>query len=66
MPLYEIGGHVRFLGWRYDAAALIAQLDVYCTASMQSHCSLSVLEADDVVGYRGHIADEHVPGDRVW
>lgn len=43
--LYEIGGHVRFLGWRYDAAALIARLDVYCTASLQSYCSLAVLEA---------------------
>jgi glycosyltransferase involved in cell wall biosynthesis len=43
--LYEISGHVRFLGWRNDAAALIAQLDVYCTASMQSYCSLAVLEA---------------------
>jgi glycosyltransferase involved in cell wall biosynthesis len=43
--LYEIAGHVRFLGWRSDAAALVAQLDVYCTASRQSACSLAVLEA---------------------
>ncbi|HJS06323.1 MAG TPA: glycosyltransferase family 4 protein [Pirellulales bacterium] len=43
--LYEIGSHVRFLGWRCDAAALIARLDVYCTASLQSYCSLAVLEA---------------------
>ena len=28
--------------------------------------SLSVLEADDVVGYRDHLADDLVPGDRVW
>jgi glycosyltransferase involved in cell wall biosynthesis len=43
--LYEIADHVRFLGWRSDAAALIAQLDVYSTASLQADCSLSVLEA---------------------
>jgi glycosyltransferase involved in cell wall biosynthesis len=43
--LYEIAGHVRFLGWRSDAAALVARLDLYCTASRQSACSLSVLEA---------------------
>jgi glycosyltransferase involved in cell wall biosynthesis len=43
--LYEIASHVRFLGWRNDAAALIGQLDAYCTASLQSACSLAVLEA---------------------
>jgi glycosyltransferase involved in cell wall biosynthesis len=43
--LYEISGHVRFVGWRCDSAALIAVLDVYCTASFQSYCSLAVLEA---------------------
>jgi glycosyltransferase involved in cell wall biosynthesis len=43
--LYEISNHVRFLGWRSDAAALVAQLDVYCTASDQTYSSLGVLEA---------------------
>jgi glycosyltransferase involved in cell wall biosynthesis len=43
--LYEIVDHVRFLGWRNAATAVIAQLDVYCTASLQSSCSLAVLEA---------------------
>jgi glycosyltransferase involved in cell wall biosynthesis len=43
--LYEIADHVRFLGWRTDAAAIIAGLDVYCTASLQTGCSLAVLEA---------------------
>jgi glycosyltransferase involved in cell wall biosynthesis len=43
--LYEISGHVRFVGWRCDTAAIIAGLDVYCTASLQPYCSLAVLEA---------------------
>jgi glycosyltransferase involved in cell wall biosynthesis len=43
--LYEIADHVRFLGWRSDATALIAGLDVYSTASLQPGCSLAVLEA---------------------
>jgi glycosyltransferase involved in cell wall biosynthesis len=43
--LYEVADHVRFLGWRSNAAAIIAALDVYCTASIQPGRSLAVLEA---------------------
>jgi glycosyltransferase involved in cell wall biosynthesis len=43
--LYEVDQRVRFLGWRSDAAALLACADVFCTASRRPRCSLSVLEA---------------------
>jgi glycosyltransferase involved in cell wall biosynthesis len=43
--LYEITDHVRFVGWRSDAAAWLAALDVYCSASTEPTTSLAVLEA---------------------
>jgi glycosyltransferase involved in cell wall biosynthesis len=43
--LYESADHVRFIGWRGDATAWIAALDVYCSASAEPSCSLAVLEA---------------------
>jgi glycosyltransferase involved in cell wall biosynthesis len=43
--LYEIEDYVRFLGWRSDATAILALLDVYCSASVRTSCSLAMLEA---------------------
>jgi glycosyltransferase involved in cell wall biosynthesis len=43
--LYEIADHVRFIGWRGDAAACMAALDVYCSASVEPSWSLAMLEA---------------------
>jgi glycosyltransferase involved in cell wall biosynthesis len=43
--LYEIEEHVRFLGWRSDVPALLAHLDVYCSASNERQSSLALLEA---------------------
>ena len=43
--LYEIAERVRFVGWQNNAAAWIAALDVFCTASSGSSSSLALLEA---------------------
>ena len=43
--LYEIADRVRFLGWRSDAAALIAQLGRVLLGQQRSLSSLAVLEA---------------------
>jgi glycosyltransferase involved in cell wall biosynthesis len=43
--LYEVAERVRFVGWQRRAAAWIAALDVYASASAAAACSLALLEA---------------------
>jgi glycosyltransferase involved in cell wall biosynthesis len=43
--LYQITDRVRFLGWQSRPEEMLSQLDLYCTASVRSGLSLSLVEA---------------------